>query len=139
MNPDVLGDVGPLVALLDRGDPHHAECAVTARSLPPRPLVTTWPCFAEAMYLAYRAGKFPMQERLWNLRRTGRVVLRDATERETDRMEELMRKYRDTPMDLADASLVAAAEALETNRVFTIDGDFHVYRIHGRTAFEVIS
>lgn len=109
-----------------------------AASLPARPLLTTWPCFTEAMYLAYRAGKFPMQERLWRLRLTGRVQIHGSGPEEADRMEELMRQYRDTPMDLADASLVAAAETLDTNRVFTVDRHFHVYRIRGKQAFEVL-
>ncbi len=43
-------------------------------------------------------------------------------------MRTLMQQYSDTPMDLADASLVAAAETLQINRIFTIDSDFHVYR-----------
>ncbi len=41
-----------------------------------------------------------------------------------------MEQYADHPMDLADASLIAAAEALATTRVFTIDRhDFQTYRI----------
>lgn len=41
-----------------------------------------------------------------------------------DRAQALMAKYRDMPMDLADATLVAAAEALGLTRVFTLDRDF---------------
>jgi predicted nucleic acid-binding protein len=41
-----------------------------------------------------------------------------------------MELYADHPMDLADASLIAAAESLGTRRVFTIDrADFGMYRI----------
>lgn len=41
-----------------------------------------------------------------------------------------MERYADHPMDLADASLVVAAEALGTRRVFTIDRrDFGTYRV----------
>ncbi|WP_050988061.1 hypothetical protein [Thiothrix nivea] len=54
----------------------------------------------------------------------------------------LMEKYIDRPMDLADASLVVAAQLLGTNRVFTVDrNDFFVYRIaigHELRAFDVI-
>ena len=46
-----LCDAGPLVALLDSGQPAmHKQC-VNALPLVTLPLVTTWPCFAEAMYL----------------------------------------------------------------------------------------
>lgn len=50
-----------------------------------------------------------------------------------------MERYRNVPMDFADASLVAAAETLRTRRIFTIDGDFCVYRVNDRDLFEVIS
>lgn len=49
-----------------------------------------------------------------------------------------MGEYDDLPMDVADASIVTAAERLETNRVFTVDSHFHAYRIEGRRAFEVV-
>jgi predicted nucleic acid-binding protein len=49
-----------------------------------------------------------------------------------------MEKYKDIPMDFADASLVAAAERLGTNKIFTLDSDFYIYRINGRKHFEII-
>lgn len=49
-----------------------------------------------------------------------------------------MDKYRDQPMDLADASLVAAVEHLGLRRVFTIDRDFHVYRLADGSALELV-
>lgn len=55
---------------------------------------------------------------------------------------DLMKKYADHPMDLADASLVAAAETLRTKRVFTIDrDDFETYRVkigHRYYPFEIL-
>ena len=47
-----------------------------------------------------------------------------------------MEQYSDTPMDLADASLVATAEALHLTRIFTLDSDFYVYRIKDTGTFE---
>ena len=55
------------------------------------------------------------------------------------RMAELMGKYRDKPMDLADASLVAAAEHLSLRRVFTIDRDFYIYRLADGSALELVT
>jgi uncharacterized protein len=49
-----------------------------------------------------------------------------------------MKKYRDVPMDLADASLVALAKERGLRRVFTIDRDFGIYRLDGGTPFEVV-
>ena len=50
----------------------------------------------------------------------------------------LMDKYADRPMDLADATLVAIAEIRDDRRIFTLDGDFQSYRLHGRRRFEII-
>jgi predicted nucleic acid-binding protein len=49
-----------------------------------------------------------------------------------------MRQYHDTPMDLADASVVAAAERLGLRQVFALDSHFRVYRILGNVAFDVV-
>lgn len=54
------------------------------------------------------------------------------------RMRALMEQYRDTPMDLADASLVAAAEARVEKRIFTIYSDFYIYQLNGREPFDVV-
>jgi predicted nucleic acid-binding protein len=105
----ILTDTGPLVALLDADDSYHAACVATAQRLPPALLLTTWPCFTEAMYLLGEVGGYRYQAALWNLRTVGRLILLDLTARETDRMDVLMKKYKDVPMDLADASLVAIA------------------------------
>jgi predicted nucleic acid-binding protein len=49
-----------------------------------------------------------------------------------------MAKYADLPMDLADATMVALAEQRRERRIFTLDDDFRVYRLHGRQHFEII-
>jgi predicted nucleic acid-binding protein len=106
-----LTDTGPLVALLDADDPYHATCVAATEHLPSGPLLTTWVCFTEAMYLLGAVGAYRYQAALWRLRSTGRLVLHDLTAAETDRMAVLMERYQDTPMDLADASLVVVAES----------------------------
>ena len=55
-----------------------------------------------------------------------------------DRMIILMDKYQDRPMDLADASIIAAAESLGSKQIFTLDRDFHVYRLMDGSALEVV-
>ncbi len=49
-----------------------------------------------------------------------------------------MDKYHDMPMDLADASLVAAAEHLDTRRLFTLDNDFRVYRLSDGSMLDIM-
>lgn len=131
-------DTGPLVALVNRNDPNHAKCVTVTRRLPAEPLVTSWPCFTEAMYLAFRAGGYPAQAELWRWRSAGRLLLHDLTAPAIDRMAALMEKYQDRPMDLADASLVAAAEHLGLRRIFTLDSDFYIYRLADGSVLDCI-
>jgi uncharacterized protein len=124
--PAVLVDTGPLVALLDRSDPYHVKCQETLRSLED-PLVTVWPVLTEAMYMLRGYG--PAQNGLWEMIETGAVEILPLGVDDVPRMRELMRKYRDLPMDLADAALVRVAERERQRRIFTIDRrDFQIYR-----------
>jgi predicted nucleic acid-binding protein len=132
-----LVDAGPLIALIDRGEPDHQRC-VEALSNLTAPMVTTWPALTEAMYLVGGAGGWKAQEALWKLLERGDLQLVPLDDALQKRSRALMNKYRDTPMDLADASLVAVAEALDVARVFTLDRDFQVYRWKGRRKFEVL-
>lgn len=134
----MLTDAGPLLAILDRGDTHHATCMAAARFLGRTPLLTTWPCFTEAMYLLGRTGGYRLQSGLWNLRSAGRLVVHDLTAAEIDRVASLMHTYQDTPMDLGDASLVAVAESGSHRQVFTLDRHFWTYRLADGSALEPI-
>jgi hypothetical protein len=116
----MLCDTGPLLALIDADDQAHGACVAALRSLPPHPLVVTWPCLTEAMYLLWREGGPVAQEALWSYLDDGLVVLHTPERDEWVRMRELMQEYRDTPMDLADASVVVAAERLDCRQVFRI-------------------
>ncbi|CAA9420764.1 MAG: hypothetical protein AVDCRST_MAG35-1974 [uncultured Quadrisphaera sp.] len=132
-----LVDAGPLVALIDAGEPDHQACRDALVGVP-RPLVTTWPALTEAMHLLVRAGGSRGREALWRLVLSGRLEVADLTGRAVARSAELMAEYADTPMDVADAMLVALAEERGHRRVFTLDSDFTVYRIHGRQRFEIV-
>lgn len=126
-----------MVAIVDRDDPHHERCAAALASLPST-FVTTWPCLTEAMYLIGSRYGYTGQRDLWNLVVEGVITLHDPGESEWERVRTLMQTYNDAPMDLADASIVTAAERLGTNRVFTVDRHFYAYRIRGREPFVVI-
>jgi uncharacterized protein len=133
-----LTDAGPLYALADTSQTaNHERCATTLATLA-KPLITTWPCFTEAMYLLFTAGSWTLQKILWRYVETGTLRFYDLTDTDKARMQALMEKYKDTPMDLADASLVAASEALGLKRIFTLDSDFYVYQRNGREPFEVV-
>jgi len=133
-----LTDAGPLVALLDKRDANHDACIAAVKRLPSSELLTTWPCFTEAMYLLGTVGRYRYQAELWKLYSEGQIVLYDLSVVEISTMNALMEKYQDTPMDLADASLVAVAERLSLCRVFTFDTHFYIYRLSDGSMLEII-
>lgn len=133
----ILVDAGPLIAIIDRGEPDHQTCMEALSSLT-GPMLTTWPALTEAIHLLGRAGGWPAQEALWKLLARDDLQLIDLDESLLRRTRALMKKYVDVPMDLADATLVAAAEKLRLNRILTLDGDFRIYRLAGKRYFEVI-
>ncbi len=133
----ILTDTGPLVALFDRGERQHQAC-VSCLSQLRGPMLTTWPVFTEAMYLLGDAAGWLGQAALWKLVARENLVLAQLSVDDQSRMQLLMEKYRDRPMDLADASLVALAEREGLRDIFTLDvADFSTYRIKGRTAFRL--
>jgi len=75
---------------------------------------------------------------LWRLVERDDLRLVDLDVSMRQRARDLMAKYHDVPMDLADASLVVVAESMNLRRVFSLDSDFHVYRIRNRRALEVL-
>jgi predicted nucleic acid-binding protein len=132
-----LTDAGPLIALIDADDADHVRCVETLDRLR-LPLVTTWPAFTEAMYLLGRASDWRAQNALWRLVQRQDLLVAPPSSTANARAAQLMAKYADRPMDLADATLVALAEERDDNRIFTLDADFHVYRFKGRRRFDVI-
>jgi len=90
------------------------------------------------MYILRRELGYPGQEALWQLHTAGQLLIHESGKVEQARMQALMDEYRDIPMDLADASLVAAAESRNNLRIFTLDRHFYAYRSATGQAFEVV-
>lgn len=136
----ILLDTGPLVALFDPKDDAH-EWARGVLEKVRAPLVTTVPVLTEVFHLIDPSTHGAVAIREF-LRKSGARTwfLSDAS---LARTFELMDRYADHPMDLADASLVTAGEVLRTTSIFTMDeGDFRTYRARiGRThrAFKILA
>lgn len=133
----ILTDAGPLVALIDKGETDHERCVKALQDLS-GPMLTTWPAFTEAMYLLGAAADWSGQKPLWQIVQRGHLQIRDLTPAMIERLPVLMEKYRDLPMDLADASLVVLAEYEGLSRIFTLDSDFRTYRLPRNKHFELI-
>jgi predicted nucleic acid-binding protein len=134
----ILCDTGPIVTILVEDDHNHKSCTEAMKHMPPKALVTTWPCMVEAMHILRREDAAHGQDLLWRWLDVGLIKVAFPADGDLKRMRELMHKYRDLPMDFADASLVAAAERLNIKRIFTIDSHFRIYKFKGKHSFEVI-
>jgi hypothetical protein len=123
----MLVDTGPLVALFDPQDAQHERCTRTLRAIR-EPIMTTTPVLTEAFHMLGPASIGA--DRVRDFIAGGGMSVWFFDRASLTRAFELMESYADHPMDLADASLVAAAEMLGTKRVFTIDrSDFETYRV----------
>ena len=132
----VLVDAGPLVALIEAADRNHNRCIAALKTLSD-PLLTVWPAFTEAMYLL--GGSARSQDALWGMVESGGLEFASLTEDDAAGLHQLMQRYRDQPMDLADAAIVHVADREDIRRVFTLDRrHFSVYRIRRRTPLSLL-
>jgi predicted nucleic acid-binding protein len=123
----ILVDTGPIVALFDPLDPHHKHCTGVLRQIR-ESLYTTIPVLTEAFHMLNPGSLGSGNLRIFVLR--GGLSIFFMDDPAVTRAFKLMEKYADHPMDLADASLIVAAEKLRTKCIFTIDrNDFETYRI----------
>jgi predicted nucleic acid-binding protein len=136
----ILVDTGPLVALFDPQDGQHNRCRATLKEIR-EPILTTTPVLTEAFHML-GPGSIG-SDRLREFVEVSGLSVWFLDRAWLSRAFQLMDLYADRPMDLADASLVAAAEALGTRRVFTIDrNDFETYRVrrgHRHFPVEIVS
>jgi len=123
------------VAILNRRDRFHRWAKARLSELEP-PISTCEPVLAEACFLLRdtpggHAAVLKLLER--------RVLLVDFHVSPHARsLATLMTKYADVPMSLADACLIRMTELDDSRAVMTLDGDFLVYRRHGRQVIPVM-
>jgi len=136
MAADVIVDTGAILALLDARDRWHALCSATLRQLR-LPLLTTEAILTEVFHLI-RRSRTEMRA-VWTLLDAGVIVLATIDNSELHRIQALMSRYKDLPMDFADATLVYLGEREAITAVFTLDqNDFATYRIAGRRRFHIL-
>jgi predicted nucleic acid-binding protein len=130
-----LADTGALVALLDRADSQHEWAVNCFRMLRP-PLITCESVLAETSHLL---GDLPVSlEALARLHREGILRVEFDFQTHASTIWRLLNKYRDLPMDFADACLVRMTEIHPDSAVWTTDGDFRVYRRHSRQTIPLL-
>lgn len=132
-----LVDTGPLVSLSNQRDVDHQLCSDVLSGIS-LPLMTSVAVLTEAMFLLNSYGGWRLQDLLWRKVLAADLDVLHINGAHLVRMLTLMQKYQDLPMDFVVASPVALAESLNVSRIFTLDSDFHVYRLHGTQPFDVV-
>lgn len=132
-----LVDAGVLVGYLDSRDPAHPDAVAALEAVTGKPW-TTWPAVTEAAHLLGR--EFPAgRDALLSMIADGSLRLARVDETDAPRLRQLMAKYADLPMDLADATLVRVAEREGIDTVLTFDRrDFKTYRAAGIGALKIL-
>ena len=117
---------------MNKRDRHHQRFVEFFKYFQGR-LVTTWPVLTEV------AHHVPVRKAVEVL-----ALVRDDALEVVDlgnagaRVHDLMEKYADRPMDLADASLVWTAEQTGIEQILTIDSDFSVFRLANGHRLQVL-
>ena len=131
----IIADTGYWLALANAGDRHH-QAAKDALAALREPLVTTWPVMTETCHLLAACLGATAHERFVESAARGAFTIFTLEPSHLPRILELLKKYRDLPMDMADASLVIVAEEIGSGRILSTDTrDFGAYRWKSRKPF----
>jgi predicted nucleic acid-binding protein len=123
----IIVDTSYWLAIANRSDQYHELVLEKTRSLNDS-LITTWPVLTETCHLLLsRLGVGAQISFIQNVNNFASIF--DLSTADIHQCAVLMHKYRDLPMDLADASLVVLAESLDEGNILSTDQrDFGVYR-----------
>lgn len=125
----ILVDAGPLITLFDKDDRYHLKMKEFVRNGKFK-FVTTTAVMTEVSHMLDFSAAAQIHFLEWVMREG--VILHEITQGDIARILELTLKYKDLPMDFADATLVVAAERSGIRTIISIDSDFDVYRLPGK-------
>lgn len=131
----VLADSGFFIGLFDTADRHHKRCMTFLQAFHGR-LVTTWQVITESLALLDLQGQEKCLTWLQRGVSAGLLKIECTDPADLGRAIELTKKYRDQPMDFADASIYLLALSSGVNKVASVDvRDFGVYRLPAKRRF----
>lgn len=132
MGNSAIVDASFLVALWRKNDQNHAWAVEQAHREPP-PWVTCESALSEADHLLAPEGCSTLRLAC----RRGALRISPPDESTFEPVLDLMDKYADVPMSVADACLVRLTEVLPDPLLLTTDSDFKIYRRLGRRVIPV--
>jgi hypothetical protein len=132
----VLMDTGPWVALIDRSESRHEECAKWLEQFKGE-IFSTEAVLTEVLYLLNFS--LVAQKAALDFILTGAIILVPSSIDSLTRAKKLMEKYRDCPMDFADATIVLLAQDLSIDNIVSFDRKhFSIYRFFKTRSFTVL-
>jgi hypothetical protein len=129
----ILIDAGPLIALFDKDDNYHKKIIEFIKNRNFK-FITTSAVITEVSYMLNFNIEVQIAFFEWIMKEG--VLLQEIKQKDFYRIVELTKKYRDRPMDFADATLVLAAEKTGINQIISIDSDFDIYRLQKKVRIE---
>jgi len=134
--PAGIIDTGAIIAIVDASELWHHACLDALASLP-LPLLTTEAILTEFFHLI--AARNLSVDKAWRFVLSGAILVRPVADSDLSALQDLMARYKDRPMDFADATLVLLAARESLSVILTVDhDDFETYRIGGRKRFTVL-
>lgn len=122
---NILIDAGPIIALFNRKDKYHNRVTEYLKRYTGK-LITTWPVITETSHMLDFNVNAQIAFLEWINR--GGVEVFEISVNKIKRIIEITIKYKDIPMDLADASLIIVSEETGIKEILTIDNDYYIYR-----------
>ena len=127
----ILMDTGPWVALIDRSESRHMECVEWLKDFRGEIYSTE-----EVLYLLNFS--FLSQSAVLDFVLSGAILLLPSNIESLKAVKKLMKKYRDFPMDFADATIVSAANDLLIDNILSFDRKhFSAYRLLNKKYFHI--
>jgi uncharacterized protein len=121
----IIIDTGPLVAYLNSNDKYHGWAKKRFQEIV-SPLLTCQAVISESCFLLRNIPDG--REAILEMVDRNLIQTEFNLNLEAKALKELIRKYQNVPMSLADACLVRMAELYEDARILTLDKDFTIYR-----------
>ncbi len=134
-NLPVIADTGVIVGLIYEKDQWHKFAAEKAANLPV-PYFTCEAVITESCFLL--RGVSDGEQKVLQMIERGVLQIDFSLSAEAAAIRTLMKKYKNVPMSIADACVVRMSEMTEKAIVFTVDGDFRIYRKNGRKEIPLI-
>ena len=134
-NSPIIADAGVIVGLIYQKDQWHEWTKEQSKHLLP-PFLTYEAVITEACFLFQDISDG--EQNVLGMIADGYLHIDFSLSEEAASVKSLMKKYDSVPMSLADACLVRMSEQHENSVVFTLDGDFVIYRKNGKQEIPLI-